>query len=69
MGCHNSSKGSIFRFSVGASDCPLFVRGPRDEIGAKKDTKPTNRFFFIGVASPIGVEVVGLEGAGGILAK
>lgn len=43
----SGDKSAIFKFSAGVGDCPLFERGPEDEIGAKKYVEPMCGFSII----------------------
>ena len=56
----SDGKGAVFRFYAGAGNNSLFMRGPRDEVGAKKDAKPSGGFSVIQTIGLISVKE-GLE--------
>jgi hypothetical protein len=51
----SGSKGAVFGFSAGASNCPLFAGGPRNNIWAEKNTKATSRFSIAGAAYSVSI--------------
>jgi hypothetical protein len=45
----------VLRFCVGFGNNVLLFSGPRDEVGAEKDAKPSGGVAVVGVSVPIRV--------------